>query len=72
MFGDRNGMRTHPGLSAGSRNGGAKLSEAMVAYIKSKRGAVRAVDLAKQYGVTDALIRRIWRGDNWPNMKASA
>jgi hypothetical protein len=72
VFGARNGMRTHPGLSAGSRNGSAKLSEAMVAYIKSKRGAVPAVDLAKQYGVTDALIRRIWRGANWPNVKASA
>lgn len=66
--GDRNGMRTHPGLSAGEKNGRARLSRRQVETIRRRyvKGRISQAALAEKYGVAEGtirfiIIRRIWK-----------
>lgn len=53
-----------PKPRAGEANGRAKLNAAEVAAIKAADG-VRQVDLAAQYGVSQAQVQRIRAGNSW-------
>lgn len=57
--------RLHGTELKGSKNPAAKLSETAVRDIRDRRGKARQVDLAAEYGVTQALISKIQRGHVW-------
>lgn len=65
--GDRNGMRTHPKILAGERNGRAKLSRTQVQEIRHRytKGHVTQRALAIEHGVTEGAIHLIIIGRNW-------
>jgi len=50
------------GISHGSRNGAAKLSNAQVEEILALRGAKTAPPIAREYGIHVATVYRIWKG----------
>lgn len=58
--GDKNGMRTHPKILAGEKNGRSKLTDKQRLEIARRRslGELRQ-DLAKEFGVHESQIRRI-------------
>lgn len=58
-------MIAHGTMSRGSQRRIAKLHEADVLEIVSRRGKVRTSVLAKQYGVKNATICDIMSGRNW-------
>lgn len=49
----------------GERHGMARLSPHQVAEIRPLRGSVSSYALARQYGVNQTTIARIWRGASW-------
>ena len=55
----------HGTTNRGSRNSSAKLSPEDVRTIRSLRGKVKNIDLARRYGVHDSRIARIQRGTAW-------
>lgn len=54
-------------MTSKGRHGMAKLSEADIRAIRAASG-IRQVDLAKQFGVGQAQISVIRRGENWHNI----
>lgn len=69
-FGDNNGMRKHPGLSQGSKNGWAKLDEAKVSQIKSRPNEPAKI-LAEEFGVKPVTIYDIREGKRWKHVSAA-
>jgi hypothetical protein len=71
--GDANGMRTHAGLSRGSRNAKAKLTENIVAEIKRCvfDGEVQQ-EVADRFGVSRPTISGIKSGKTWKHVAAAA
>lgn len=75
--GDANGMRRHPErhrartkpelAPRGTRNGNAKLTEENVAEIRAAfaTGEARRIDLARKYGVSNALVCAIIKRTAW-------
>lgn len=61
---DRKG-RTHPGWVPGSRNGGAKLTEAQVAEIRERASGATHKALALEFGVSRTLIGLIVNRKQW-------
>lgn len=54
-------------VNTGEKNGRAKLTEEQVRQIRAsyKTGAVRQIDLAARYSVTQSMISAIVRGAFW-------
>ena len=55
----------HGTHNRGERCGAAKLRIADVRFIRTQRGRVRQVDLARRFGVSRAAIGSIHQGRNW-------
>jgi hypothetical protein len=71
MYGDKNPSRMHPERHPkGETHGMAKLTEANVRAIREQyaTGGWRQVDLSAYYGVTQAMISLIVRGDSWKHI----
>ena len=67
----RHGRHTHPGQTAGSRNGRAKLTEKDVAELLRrhfKQGRKKA-DLARDYDLSKTAVGQIVSGKLWPNVE---
>lgn len=63
--GERHGRRTMPASTArGGRHGNAKLTEEIVAYIRTQRSVSHAV-LAARFGVNRSVISEIQAGKTW-------
>lgn len=62
---------THPGQTAGSRNGRAKLRERDVALLLKKyfKQGCRKVDLAREYGLSKTTVGHIVSGKLWPKVE---
>lgn len=66
--GDGNGMRKHPdSVPRGSRQGGAKLTEAIVAEIRRLR--LRPCEVRRRYGIGSSQAKRIVRGETWKHVE---
>ena len=65
--GDKNPMRIHKRISAGERNGNAKLSQRQIEEIRAsyKRGITRQVDIARKFGVNQTQVSSIIRRTSW-------
>lgn len=57
--------REHGTISAGERNGHAKLTEQDVIYIRNMRGKKKVTDLANQFGVVTTTISQMQFGSTW-------
>ena len=55
----------HGTSNQGSRHATSKLTENDVRCIRSLRGQVKGIDLAKRFGVSDSRITRIQLGKAW-------
>lgn len=66
-IGAANYFAQHPEISRGERNGRAKLTEQQVTEIRQRRadGGTSQVELARQFGVSQGMISKIVRRDNW-------
>jgi hypothetical protein len=70
-IGDRNVMISHPERAArGERQGNAKLTSDKVLMIRTlyTNGGITQHGLAKQFGVSRPLIKRIVRGEIWRHL----
>lgn len=66
--GDRHGSRTHPeALRRGVEHGMARLTESQVLEIRALEG-MKQRDIAKMYGVNQALVWRILRRRIWKHI----
>jgi len=67
----RHGRHTHPGQTAGSRNGRAKLRERDVALLLKKhfKQGRRKADLAREYGLSKTTVGHIVSGKLWPKVE---
>lgn len=70
-IGFRHGRYTHPGQTAGSRNGRAKLRERDVALLLKKyfKQGCRKADLAREYGLSKTTVGHIVSGKLWPKVE---
>jgi len=59
--------RDHGTISAGERNGHAKLTEADVIYVRNMRGKKKVTDLANEFGVCTTTISQMQFGSTWAN-----
>lgn len=67
--GEKNGMRKHPGLSRGSRNGLAKLTEADVLRIREKRAEGGTVyELAEEFKLSHPTVSNICTRKTWKHV----
>lgn len=66
----RRGRQTHIGHK-GEKNFKAKLTDKDVCAIRDAKGQMRAQDVAKQYGVNETSIYRIWRNAGWRHVDAT-
>lgn len=69
--GVNHGRHTHPGQTAGSKNGRAKLDERAVHGLllrHFKQGMTKA-DLAREYGLSKTTVGHIVSGKLWPNVE---
>lgn len=69
--GVRHGRYTHPGQTAGARNGRAKLDEQQVSELLKKhfkQGRQKA-DLAREYNLSKTTVGYIVSGKLWPNVE---
>lgn len=65
--GEQNGVRKHPEIVRGSRNGRSLLTEADVVRVKrALASGDRPVDIAREHGVRPAVISFIATGATWP------
>ncbi len=71
--GDRNASRLYPGIRRGSRNGGSRLTESVVATIKQRLCAGETLRaLAAEYDVAVSTIGMISNGTNWAHVHGLA
>lgn len=57
----------HDTVAHGTRHGNAKLTEAIVATIRSRHG-IKQCDLAAQYGVSASVVSMARRGKSWKHV----
>ncbi len=67
----RLGLKSHGDRFRGTKNGRAVITPDIANQIRSLKGKVRQVDLAKQYGLTQGHISRIQRGVAWDHASPS-
>jgi hypothetical protein len=59
---NRADKRLHGTRSVGTKHPSAKLTDEQVAYVRAMRGKIKQVDLARELGVSHAIISRIYSG----------
>jgi len=67
--GERHGSRTHPGIRAGSKNGRAKITEALAVEMRRLYATkeYRQQDLAEKYGLNVSTVKRTLNRTYWKN-----
>jgi hypothetical protein len=70
-YGDRNGMRRHPEIMQGSKNGWSKLNEEQVAEIRILLKRLSVKDIAAKFNVRPTTIYDIRLGRRWKHVAAA-
>jgi DNA-binding XRE family transcriptional regulator len=67
----RHGRHTHPGQTAGSGNGRAKMDEKTIQRLLREHfeQGRRKADLARDYGLSKTTVGHIVSGKLWPNVE---
>lgn len=69
LFGDRNGMRRHPGIKKGVLNGHVILNEKDVREIRELRASgFKQKDLAERFGVSRQAIGYVCSANGWSHV----